>query len=295
MDNPATERTPLVIAAEIKMITCQTKKILLTSAIEIGRHLQEAKAMLKHGEWIKWLEESVNYSRRTASRLIKLYEEYGPSFPEGSDSSNGTPVSHLTYIQALLLLGLPAEEREEFITHNDVGSMTKQELQQALKDRDQANQAKEQALQEKGQALQENQLLKKGLETIDSTISELKKEHAKALPRPTNPEHVNAEALSANDTSSAGDVPSATTAPFTHNLKTERNPDAYIKYVEKCDACSKTIADTFFDLTTALTNLAHIDPELKEEKRKAANQLIDYMAETIKVWPPPKKPLRVNS
>ncbi|QHA01256.1 DUF3102 domain-containing protein [Dehalobacter restrictus] len=253
MDNPATERTPLVIAAEIKMITCQTKKILLTSAIEIGRHLQEAKAMLKHGEWIKWLEESV------------------------------------------LLLGLPAEEREEFITHNDVGSMTKQELQQALKDRDQANQAKEQALQEKGQALQENQLLKKGLETIDSTISELKKEHAKALPRPTNPEHVNAEALSANDTSSAGDVPSATTAPFTHNLKTERNPDAYIKYVEKCDACSKTIADTFFDLTTALTNLAHIDPELKEEKRKAANQLIDYMAETIKVWPPPKKPLRVNS
>ncbi|MCG1026396.1 DUF3102 domain-containing protein [Dehalobacter sp.] len=288
MDNPATERTPLVIAAEIKMITCQTKKILLASAIEIGRHLQEAKAMLKHGEWIKWLEESVNYSRRTASRLIKLYEEYGPNFPEGPDSSNGTPVSHLTYTQALLLLGLPAEEREEFIAQNDVGGMTTKKLQQALQDRDQANQEKE-------QALQENQLLKKGLETIDSTISELKKEHAKALPRPTNPEHVNAEALSANDTFSAGDAPSATTAPFTHNLKTERNPDAYIKYAEKCNACCKTIADTFFDLTTALTNLAHIDPNLKEEKRKEANRLIEYMAETIKVWPPPKKPLRVNS
>jgi len=288
MDNPITERTPLVIAAEIKMITYQTKKILLTSAIEIGRHLQEAKAMLKHGEWIKWLEESVNYSRRTASRLIKLYEEYGPSFPEGFDSSNGTPVSHLTYIQALLLLGLPAEEREEFITHNDVGSMTKQELQQALKDRDQANQAKE-------QALQENQLLKKGLEMIDSTIFELKKEHAKAASRPTNPENVNAEAQSVNNASSAGNDPSATTAPFTHNLKTEHDPDAHIKYVEKCDACCKTIADTFFDLTTALTNLDHIDPNLKEEKRKEANQLIEYMAETIKMWPPPKKPLRVNS
>ncbi|WP_353852966.1 DUF3102 domain-containing protein [Dehalobacter restrictus] len=287
MDNPITERTPLVIAAEIKMITYQTKKILLTSAIEIGRHLQEAKAMLKHGEWIKWLEESVNYSRRTASRLIKLYEEYGPSFPEGSDSSNGTPVSHLTYIQALLLLGLPAEEREEFITHNDVGSMTKQELQQALKDRDQANQAKE-------QALQENQLLKKGLETIDSTIFELKKEHAKAASRPTNPENANA-AQSANNASSAGNDPSATTAPFTHNLKTEHDPDAHIKYVEKCDTCCKTIADTFFDLTTALTNLAHIDPNLKEEKRKEANRLIEYMAETIKEWPPPKKPLRVHS
>ncbi|EQB20307.1 Protein export cytoplasm protein SecA ATPase RNA helicase [Dehalobacter sp. UNSWDHB] len=268
MDNLTTERTPLVIAAEINMITCQTKKIVLASAIEIGRHLQEAKAMLKHGEWIKWLEESVNYSRRTASRLIKIYEEYGPSFPEGSDNSNGTPVSHLTYTQALLLLGLPEEEREEFIAHNDVGSMTKQGLQQALKDRDQANQAKEQALQEKDQALQENQALKKGLETIDSTISELKNEQAKAASRPTNPENVNAEAQSANNTSSAGNDPSATTAPFTHNLKTEHDPDAHIKYVEKCDTCCKTIADTFFDLTTALTNLAHrSEPERRKKKR----------------------------
>ncbi|MCG1024864.1 DUF3102 domain-containing protein [Dehalobacter sp.] len=288
MDNPATERTPLVIAAEIKMITCQTKKIVLASAIEIGRHLQEAKDLVKHGEWGKWLAESVSYSQKTAERLIKLYEEYGPKFLDGSDRSKSTPVSILTYTQALLLLGLPAEEREEFIVHNDIGSMTKQELQQALKDRDQANQAKE-------KALQENQLLKKGLETIDSTISELKKEHAKGLPRPTNPENVKAEAQSANDASSAGDAPSATAAPFTHNLKTERNPDAHIKYAEKCDACCKTIADTFFDLTTALTNLAHIDPELKEEKRKEANKLIEYMAETIKMWPPPKKPLSVNS
>lgn len=40
---------------------------------------------------------------------------------------------------------------------NDAGSMTKQELEQALKDRDQANQAKEQALQEKNRAFKENQ------------------------------------------------------------------------------------------------------------------------------------------
>jgi hypothetical protein len=41
MDNLTTERTPLVIAAEINMITCQTKKILFAGAIEIGRRLQE--------------------------------------------------------------------------------------------------------------------------------------------------------------------------------------------------------------------------------------------------------------
>lgn len=50
MDNPGPERTPPVIAAEINMITRQTKKILLTSVVEIGRRLQEAKALVKHGE-----------------------------------------------------------------------------------------------------------------------------------------------------------------------------------------------------------------------------------------------------
>lgn len=283
MDNLTTVRTPLVIAAEINMITCQTKKILLAGAIEIGRRLQEAKDLVNHGEWSKWLEESVSYSQKTAERLIKLYKEYGPNFPDGFDRSKSTPVSILTYTQALLLLGLPEEEREKFIAQHDVGSMTKQQLQQALQDRDQANQMKE-------QALEENQVLKKGLETIDSTISELKKEKAKAPLIPTNPENIKAE------TPSSGIAPSAgQTALPTHNLKTEPDPDAHIKYVEQCDACCQTIADTFFELTTALTNLAHIDPKLKEEKRKAANRLIEYMAETVKEWPPPKKPLRVNS
>jgi hypothetical protein len=104
-------RCKQVSAAEINMITY---------AIEVGRRLQEAKAMLKHGEWIKWLEESVSYTRRTASRLIKLYEEYGLDFSDGADDSNGTLMSNLTYTQALLLMGLPEEEREEFVIQNDV-------------------------------------------------------------------------------------------------------------------------------------------------------------------------------
>ncbi|UWG96744.1 DUF3102 domain-containing protein [Dehalobacter sp. DCM] len=302
MENLTSERTPHVIAAEINMITTQTKKILLASAIEIGRRLQEAKDLVKHGEWGKWLEESVSYSQKTAERLIKLYQEYGPEFSDGSDSSKSTSMSILTYTQALLLLGLPAEEREEFIVQNNIGGMTIQELEQALKDRDQANQAKDQALQEKdraiqtkNQAIQENQLLKKGLETIDNTISELINEQAKALSTPMNPENNKAEFPSANSASSEGNNSSVQAVPFTHNLKTESDPNDHIKYVEKCDAYCKTIADTFFDLTTTLTNLNHIDPKLKEKKREEANRLITYMAETIQEWPPPRKPLRVNS
>ncbi|SHJ18621.1 Protein of unknown function [Desulfosporosinus lacus DSM 15449] len=54
---PITERTPLVIAAEINRIKQQTCKIMLTNAIEIGKRLKEAKALLSHGEWRKWLVE----------------------------------------------------------------------------------------------------------------------------------------------------------------------------------------------------------------------------------------------
>ncbi len=48
---PIIERTPLVIAAEINRIKQQTCKIMLTNAIEIGKRLKEAKALLPHGEW----------------------------------------------------------------------------------------------------------------------------------------------------------------------------------------------------------------------------------------------------
>lgn len=287
MNDLVTERTPLVIAAEIKMITHQTKKILLASAVEIGCRLKEAKSLVKHGEWGKWLEESVSYSRRTADRLIQLYEEYGPSTSGGESSSNWSPVTNLTYTQAVLLLGLPAEEREEFLAQNDVAAMTKQELQQALKDRDQAKQEKE-------QALQENEVLKQGLELIDSTLSELKKEQAKATVQPDHPENGTGEAAAAGAGSSVSNVsPASNTFLPTHNLQTEIDPNAAAKYVERCNTCCKIIGTTFFELTTALTNLTHLDVKLKEQKRKEAQKLLGTIAETIKEWPPAKKPFKI--
>ncbi len=160
------------------------------------------------------------------------------------------------------------------MAQNDVAGMTKQELQQVLKDRDQAKVGKE-------QAEQENEVLKKGLEKIDSALSELKKEQAKAPVQPDHPENVQ------------GEAPASHAALPTHNLQTELDPNAASKYAERCDTCCKTISTTFFELTTALTNLTHLDAKLKEEKRKEAQKLLDFIAEMIKEWPPAKKPLKV--
>ncbi|WP_242947563.1 DUF3102 domain-containing protein [Desulfosporosinus lacus] len=54
----------------------------------------------------------------------------------------------MTYTQAPILLGIPEEERDEFIAEDDVESMTKLELQQAVKDREQAIQEKKDLLKD---------------------------------------------------------------------------------------------------------------------------------------------------
>lgn len=133
---PSTERTPLVIAAEINRIKQETCKIMLTNAIEVGKRLKEAKALLPHGEWGKWLVESVSYSQRTANKLMQLFAEYG--------DSNSPAQANLSYYQALLLLGIPEEEREEFILQHNVEAMTTRELEQALKERKQSDPEQEQ-------------------------------------------------------------------------------------------------------------------------------------------------------
>jgi hypothetical protein len=60
-------------------------------AIEAGHHLIAKKDSLAHGEWLPWLEANADTlgfdTRRTASRLMKLANEYG--------SPNGTLASHL--------------------------------------------------------------------------------------------------------------------------------------------------------------------------------------------------------
>lgn len=57
------------LVSEIRMITEQTKQVVLFNSIEIGRRLTEAKAMVKRGTWGTWLKERVDYSQRTANNF----------------------------------------------------------------------------------------------------------------------------------------------------------------------------------------------------------------------------------
>ena len=131
-----TERTPQVIATEINSIKSQTRNIMLQASIEIGRRLIEAKALVPHGEWGNWLQESVDYSDRTAQNLMRIYTEYGNKQIGMFDEANAQALADLSYSQAVALLGIPVEERVDFVEEHDAANMSTRELQQVIKERD---------------------------------------------------------------------------------------------------------------------------------------------------------------
>ncbi len=136
-----------IIAAEINNIKEQTRIMVLNNSIEIGRRLVEAKSIIQHGQWGRWLEESVNYSQRTANNLMRIFEEYGSNQISLFGASNSQAFANLSYSQAVALLGIPdIEEREAFIKENNVEDMSSRELQQVIKAKEKAEKEKEEAL-----------------------------------------------------------------------------------------------------------------------------------------------------
>lgn len=84
------------LVSEIRMITEQTKQVVLFNSIEIGRRLTEAKAMVKRGTWGTWLKERVDYSQRTANNFMKIYQEYG----RNGLAEKSQALANLSYTQA---------------------------------------------------------------------------------------------------------------------------------------------------------------------------------------------------
>lgn len=123
------ESTPVETERGIETITEEIifyKNVGGQAVIEIGRRLTEAKAQLKHGEWLPWLREKVEFSETSAQNFMRIAREYG----------NTHLVGDLGASKALVLLALPASERENFAQEKhavngeekSVAEMSKREL-----------------------------------------------------------------------------------------------------------------------------------------------------------------------
>ena len=119
-----------VITQEINFYKSQAGNAI----IEIGKRLHEAKLTLPHGAWGAWLQNEVEFSERTAQNFMRIAKEYrNPQLI--ADMGNSAT-------KALLLLSLPAEEREEFVgeaheidgEEKTVAAMTTKEMERLLKE-----------------------------------------------------------------------------------------------------------------------------------------------------------------
>lgn len=199
MNDIQTQRTPDIIGAEIRGLTQQAKTMTLWFGIEIGRRLTEAKEMLEHGQWLPYLKEQTEFSQPSASRLMRLYDEYGAKQTSlfGAELNYST-LNNLSISNALRLLAVPEDEREEFAAEHDVEHMSARELDELIKQRDEAEQraakAEEQVQQaadgaakadeQYQKAKQELHLLREKLENAEAQKSAAEKELSELRERP---------------------------------------------------------------------------------------------------------------
>lgn len=144
MSELVTVRDIQTVTTEIWMIRRQVEQTALSGAIEIGRRLTEAKELLPHGEWGKWLQEEVSFSQRTANNFMRLAAEYGDA-QVSLFGGNPQALADLPYTKALQLLAVPEEEREEFAAANHVADLSSRELEKLIRERDAAQEETAQA------------------------------------------------------------------------------------------------------------------------------------------------------
>ena len=79
------------------------------NVIEIGKRLIQAKSLVKHGEWLNWLEKNFQLSHTSAKRFMQCAERY----------SNSATSHHLNQSQMIALLSLPEADTEKFIEQKE--------------------------------------------------------------------------------------------------------------------------------------------------------------------------------
>ncbi len=129
--------------------------------LTIGRCLTEAKQSLPHGEWLPWLNERVELSERTAQKFMKLAREW----------SNPNTLADLGASKALMLLALPDSERERFAEDHNVIDMSARQMEQAIRERKEAQEAAARAEAEAKTAEEARAKMEEDMKLLNARLS----------------------------------------------------------------------------------------------------------------------------
>jgi len=274
-----------IITTEIKVIEQQVAKAAIYGCIEIGKRLVEAKEMVGHGGWGKYLEEKVRYSQQWATNLMNLYKEYGSSQESLFENfANSQSFGNIDVTKHILLLSVPTEERERFAAEHDAENATTRELQAAIRDRDANLQAANEQAARAEKAEKDVEDLKKGLDAL-MDAAEHKDDEIKSLQ-----DHVTgAEKKYTEATEKVADLQSklkkakdAEKAAKDALKKAKENPEISESMMEEmrqqvaAEAAAKATEDLQKQLTAAQEQVAQAEKERQaaEEKAVAAQKAV---------------------
>ena len=103
----------------IEMLTAEIKMYLHIanqSIIEVGKRLIQAKELVPHGEWQKWLKDNFNLSYRMAAKFIQIAERFGKNQPNSNvPTSAHFDISTFKPSTLVELLALPEGDEQKFI------------------------------------------------------------------------------------------------------------------------------------------------------------------------------------
>lgn len=110
----------------IEILAAQARALKMTINVnmwQLARVFVEAKQIVPHGQWGKWLEENAEVSERTAQDMMQAYKRFG-----------GIPqIEGIGKAKLFRMLPLPDGAVEQFLKENDVSNMSTREIERAVK------------------------------------------------------------------------------------------------------------------------------------------------------------------
>ena len=176
------EMTTEQLGGEIRLLTMQARRSMLSYAVQIGYRLRIAHDKVGPHGWAEWLKRETDFSAASASRFESLYEGYGED--QGSMLGVGLKfptLKNLSISNALRLLAVPEEERESFAKEHDVEHMSAREVETLVKERTAALEKEKQKLSDAVEVLTRGQdNLKKDCYRFEEKLQISEQERARA-------------------------------------------------------------------------------------------------------------------
>lgn len=133
-DNLTEDEQEQVNLENLKIKILELKQNIAQNTINLGMYLCTVKERLGHGEFGKWLEETVDFTERTARRFMKVYKT-----TVELDKKYDVVIGNLNSSQLVEISNLKKADIENLLENENVKDMSIRELQEVIKNYKQVN------------------------------------------------------------------------------------------------------------------------------------------------------------